>query len=135
MLKILSINSAKPKKGGVGIGGNNRARCDRRCKLDRKETGNNKIDDKVDDEVEKKSQKTSKSKNLFKKLSKSKKIVESDFFTLGARLAFIKLRQAFVKAQILYYFDPECYIWVETDASSYAIDRILSQLTLDDLSQ
>ena len=43
---------------------------------------------RIDDETEKKDQKTSKSK----KFSKSKKTLESDFLTLGARLAFTELR-------------------------------------------
>ncbi len=41
------------------------------------------------------------------------------------------MRQAFVEALILNPFDPERYIRIETDASGYAIDRILSQLTSD----
>ena len=44
----------------------------------------------------------SKSTNLFKSknLSKSKKTVGLDFFSSGASLVFIKLRQGFVKAPI-----------------------------------
>ena len=64
----------------------------------------------------------SKSKNLFK----SKKMVESDFLTLRARLAFIKLRQAFVKAPIFQRFDLKCHIRIEMDKSSYAIGRVFS---------
>ena len=55
------------------------------------------------------------------------------FLISKAKLAFIKLRQAFVKAPILHYFDPKCYIQIETDVSGYAISRILNKLTLDDL--
>ncbi len=40
------------------------------------------------------------------------------------------MRQAFVEAPILNHFDPEHYIQIETDASSYTIGGILSQLTL-----
>ena len=58
-----------------------------------------------------------------------------DFLTPGAKLAFTKWRQAFVKALILHYFDPECYIRIETDASGYTISEVLSQLTLDNLNQ
>ena len=84
------------------------------------------------DEVEKKVQKSSKSKNL----SKFKKMVRSsDFLTPGAKLAFIKLRQAFFKALILYHFNPKHYIQIETDASRYAIGKVLSQLTSDNLGQ
>ena len=42
------------------------------------------------------------------------------------------MRQAFFKALILHYFDLEYHIRIETDASGYAIGRVLSQLTLDD---
>ena len=80
-----------------------------------------------DDEVVKKVQKLSKSKNL------SKSIVRSDFLTLETKLAFTKLRQAFIKAPIFYHFDPECHIRIETDTSGYTIGRIFSQLTSDDL--
>ena len=73
-----------------------------------------------DNETGKKGQQTL--KNLFK----SKKAVGSDFFTPGARLAFTKLRQAFVKAPILHHFDPERHIRVETDVSGSAIGRVLS---------
>ena len=41
----------------------------------------------------------------------------------------------FLKALILYHFNPECYIQIETDVSGYAIGRVLSQLTLDDLGR
>ena len=62
-------------------------------------------------------------------------MVESDFLTPKARLAFTELRQAFVKASILYYFNPKCYIRIEIDVSGYAIGGVLSQLTLDNLGQ
>ena len=48
---------------------------------------------------------------------------------------FAKLRQVFVKAPILHYFDLERHIRIETDASGYAISAILSQLTSNDLGQ
>ena len=54
---------------------------------------------------------------------------ETGFFTTEARLAFTQLRQAFVKAPILYYFDPKSHIWIETDALGYAIGGVLSQLS------
>ncbi len=57
------------------------------------------------------------------------------FLTPGARKAFTKLRQAFVKALILNHFDPKYYIQIETDVFTYAISRILNQLTSDDLSR
>ena len=49
-----------------------------------------------------------------------------NFFTLGARLAFTKLRPAFVKAPILYHSDPEYHIRVKMDALGYAIAVVLS---------
>ena len=75
MLKISSTKSAEPKKSGVRVGGDNRARHDSRCKLEKSEISNNEYNDEVDDEVKKKGQKMSKFKNLFKskELSKSKK--------------------------------------------------------------
>ena len=67
------------------------------------------------------------------------------FFTPKARLAFTQLRQAFVKAPILYHINPESHIQIETYASGYAIGNVLSQLssgtkpdgvvTKDDLGQ
>ena len=82
------------------------------------------------DEVGKKVQKSSKSKNLSKKTVRS-----SDFLTPGAKLAFIKLKQAFLKAPILYHFDLKHYIQIETNVSGYAIGRVFCHLTLDDLGQ
>lgn len=35
---------------------------------------------------------------------------ESGFFIFGVRLAFVKLKQAFIKTLIFHYFDLECYI-------------------------
>ena len=114
----------RPGKGGVGVSGDSRAT------RDGSEIDGSEIDsgEGRDDEVGKKAQKLSKSKNL----SKSKKTVGLDFLTLGANLAFNKLRQAFVKASILHHFDPERHIRIETDASGYAIGGVLSQLTSDD---
>ena len=86
-----------------------------------------------------KSEKTSKSRNSAKsgkKLSKSRNSTNSNamedgpkFLTLNARTAFNRLRLAFTEAPILWHFDPECHIWIETDASGYAIGGVLSQLT------
>ena len=116
--------STRPGEGVVGVSGDSRA-------------GRGGIDGSGIDDVEvdggevevdkfgKKGQKTSK----FKDLSKSQRTVGSDFLTPGAKLAFTELRQAFLKAPILHHFDPERHIWIETDASGYAIGGILSQLT------
>ena len=132
MLKISrSIESTtRPNEGGVWVCGSSKAKRDGN-KLDRSKINNSEmIEGEIrDDEVKKKVQKLSKSKNLLK----SKKTVGSDFFIPGARLAFIKLRQVFVKAPILYHFDLKCYIQIETDVLGYAIGGVLSQLTSDDL--
>ena len=115
----------RPGEGGVGVGGSRAGRG--RSKLD---DGRRIEDDEVDgdgvgdDEVGTK----------FQKLSKSKK-TKSGFFTSGARKAFTKLRQVFIKAPILHHFDPERHIRVETDVSGYAIGGVLNQLTLDDSGQ
>ena len=50
----------------------------------------------------------------------------SNILTPEAKLAFLQLTQAFTKAPILYHFDPERYIQIETDALDYAICGILS---------
>lgn len=53
------------------------------------------------------------------------------FWTSKASAIFIKLRQAFTKALLLWYFDPEYYIRIKIDALGYAIGGRLSQLILD----
>ena len=110
-----------PGEGVVGFDGDNRAE---QSKLNRSEIDVNEVGGgEADDEIGKKGWKTSKSKKLFK----SKKIVgSSDFLTLGAKLAFIKLKQAFFKALILQHFVLKCYIRIETDISGYAISKVFS---------
>ena len=56
---------------------------------------------------------------------------EPTFLTPGAREAFNILRQVFTEAPILRHFDPECHIWIETDASGFSIGEIPSQLSFD----
>lgn len=51
-----------------------------------------------------------------------------NFLTLEAKLAFLQLKEKFIKISILHYFDLEQYIWIKIDAFSYAIDFILSKL-------
>ena len=108
----MSTKSAAPRKGVVRVSGDNRAGRDG-SKLDESEMEDVEVDggEVGDDEVGKKGQNPSKSKNS----SKSKK-TESGFLTSRARRAFIKFKQAFIKALILYHFDPERHIWVEIDA-------------------
>ena len=65
----------------------------------------------------------------------SKKTVKSLYYLVPrARLAFTKLRQVFIKALILYYFNPKYHIQIETDIVDHTIGEIFSKLTLDDLS-
>ena len=125
MLKISESTESltQPEEGVVGVGDDNKARQDG-SKLDRSKVDDDEVDrGKVDDEVGKKGQKTSKSK----KSSKSKKTVGSlDFLTSGTKLVFSKLRQTFLKAPILYYFDLKRHIRIETDALGYAISGVFS---------
>ena len=125
------LKTAKPRKGGVRVGGDSKAGHDgsklKEKKIDDDEVDGDAVGNEVDNDVGTTFQKLSKSKNL----SKSKK-TESGFLTSGARRAFTKLRQAFIKAPILHHFDPKRHIRVETDASGYAIGGVLSQLTSDD---
>ena len=78
----------QPGKGGVRIDGDSKVGCNCRYKLDRSKIGSSEVDG-GDNEIKKKSQKISKSKNSTK-LKKTERF--SDFFTLKAILAFIKLR-------------------------------------------
>ena len=54
-------------------------------------------------------------------------------FYFGARLAFIKLRQVFLKASILYHFNSKCYIRIKINILGYTIGKVLSQLISDGL--
>ena len=128
MLKTSGSTESKtrPGEGRIGVGGDSKAGRSRNV-FDRIRIDDGEVDgsEDGDDEVGKKAQKLSKSKNLSK----------SDFLTPGARLAFTKLRQAFVKALILHHFDLEHHIWIETNVSGYTIGGVLSQLTSDNLGQ
>ena len=77
------------------------------------------------------SKKSAKSKSRTKSgyLGKSDNLEEPKFLISDAKKAFNRLRQAYTKALILQHFDPECYIWIETNVSGYAIEGVLSQLT------
>lgn len=66
---------------------------------------------------------------MIKKASSKK--LKTEFYTPKAKLAFIELRQPFSKTPILYHFDPESHIWIETNAFGYTICEMLCQLTLD----
>lgn len=45
------------------------------------------------------------------------KLQKSGFLTSKARLAFIKLWQAFIKVSIFHYFNSKYYIYIKTMAS------------------
>ena len=47
------------------------------------------------------------------------------FLTSGTKKAFNQLRKVLTKAMIFQYFDLEYYIWIETNALGYTIDRSL----------
>ena len=105
-----NIKLTRPGKSRVKVGCSSRNKLDSRNEFDNKdEVGDNKVsDNKVgDNEI-------SKWKN-HSKIFKSKKIISFiilSFFTPEVRLMFIKLKQIFVKALILYHFDLECHIWL-----------------------
>ena len=124
------LKTAKPRKSEVEVAGDSRAGRGQN-KIDRSGMDDVEVEVKVD-EVEKKVWNSSKSKNLVK----SKKTVKYlDFLTPRAKPAFTKLRQAILKTPILYHFNPKRHIWIETDASGYAIGGVFSQLTSDDLGR
>ena len=58
---------------------------------------------------------------------------DPDYLTPAAKKAFNHLWHAFTLAPILKHFDSKQHIWIEINMSAYAIDEVLSQLTLDDL--
>ena len=107
MLKKLNTKSIDSKKGVDGVDGSRKKYGNRVELVSSNEVGSNKVDNEVW-----KNQKTFK----FRKSSKSKKMIgSSDFFTLRAKLAFTKLRQAFVKVLTLHYFDLKHHIQIEMD--------------------
>ena len=67
--------------------------------------------------------KSSQSRNLPNFNTKKNK---PSFLTPDTKTTFKHLWLAFTKAMIFQYFDPECPIWIETDASGYAIGDMLS---------
>ena len=57
-----------------------------------------------------------------------KTVDNSTSLTVETTLVFLRLRQVFTEATILYHFDPDRYIGIETNTSSYDIGGILSRL-------
>ena len=71
-----------------------------------------------------------KSKNLMH-ISNIRAIKKSIFLNPNAKKVFNYLKQAFIKALILQYFDLECYIQIKTNITRYAISKVLSQFNLN----
>lgn len=71
------------------------------------------------------------------------KVIEKDrskqsktrFFLFGAEFAFAKLGQNFSTVPVLYCFDLKCHIQFKTDVSGNTINRVFSQLTLNNQGQ
>jgi hypothetical protein len=56
---------------------------------------------------------------------KNKKKISPFTFTLKAKASFKKLKKAFTTALFLIYFDLNKLIYIETNALTYAIARII----------
>ena len=65
---------------------------------------------------------------MFKGGEKSKFKRKKFILTKEAKEAFEKLKQLFTIAPILVYYDPAWRIMIESDASSFAILTVISQL-------
>ena len=79
--------------------------------------------------VAKKPAESKKRKRAKSKFDYFSKKPEPSFLTPDAKKAFNYLRQAFTEASIFWHLDPECHIWIQSNASGYCIGGILSQLT------
>lgn len=80
--------------------------------------------------------KAQKSKKLAKlkkpKLAKTiNKAFGTDFFTFGAKTAFLYLSMTFIKISIFDYFYPKSHIQIKTDVLRYSISKIICKLILD----
>ena len=80
--------------------------------------------EKLKDQKMSKSQKLAKSK----KQSKNRNSPNFDATEVGSSFSTPKARTAFTKALIFWHLDLECHIWIEIDASGYAIGDLLRQL-------
>lgn len=65
-------------------------------------------------------------KTVHKKEMKRKVGNQASFLFYAAKLVFTYFKQA----SILYYFEPKCHIYIETNASKYTIIEVLSQISL-----
>ena len=58
-----------------------------------------------------------------------------NYLISNAKVVFISWKKVFIKALIFYYFYLKNNIWIEANASSYTINRISRQLTLNNLAK
>ena len=72
---------------------------------------------------------------IVKRLLRSKNLNGAGYLTPKARLTFTQLKKAFTNTSILQHFDLEYHWRIVTNASGYAIGRVLSYLTLDNLDR
>lgn len=52
--------------------------------------------------------------------------VNTEFLTSKAESTFVKLRQTFIIALIMHYFDSDCYISIETNILGYIIGVVFN---------
>ena len=57
----------------------------------------------------------------------------SNYLILDANKAYNHLQHAFIQVPIFKHFDPKRHIQIEINTSRYAINRVLNELTLDNL--
>lgn len=67
--------------------------------------------------------------NSINKVDRGKMIEENSGTESETRFFIPGVKLAFSTTLILHHFDTKYHIWIETDASGYAIGRILRQLT------
>ena len=120
------IKTVKLEKGKIKFAGDNKDKFDAKDELDSRnevindEFGNNEVPVRKNDQK----------RSMFKKIISS---ITLSFFISRVRLAFINLKQVFVKALIFHYFDLKYYIRIETNTLDNIIVGVPSQLTLDNL--
>ena len=93
-------------------------------------SGGNRTNEMIKNLSKFKRSKNDKSKNSIH-VSIFRAMREPTFFIPKAKEVFNYLRQAFIEALILQYFDLKNHIQIETDASGYAISGVFSQLSSD----
>lgn len=64
---------------------------------------------------------------------KVNRVSATDFFTSKAKLIFIQLGKTFTKKLIFCYLDLKYQIWIETNTSGYAINKLFNQIILSKL--